>query len=310
MPDEVNRFIVSKASASHQPLECDTPTPTTIYSFRFALWIAAVLISSGLLHLLKLSWDSAEWNGPLSPRKPALFGISGGLTVWSIAWLMTQLRPRRCDRSLADWIALSLLVEVGLITLQYWRGVSSHFNHSTALDTSIEATMLVLILFVTASIFYLTFRTYRLRPMDGSQAVAIRGGMWLLSLSCILGILTTILGQMNLQAGIPYEYWGRAGVLKFPHGAALHAIQVLPILSWLTQGLRVPHRIWLIWSALSSQLLFLLYAVRQTLEGRDRFDFDSYGVFLLVTTCLLGTYPIVMITLAIAQRLCSRMKMK
>ena len=275
----------------------------SIYSFKLALWMAAILIASGLFHLVKLAWDGSDWNGPLSLRKPGLFGISAGLTVLSIAWLMTQLRPLRFDQGLAKLIAGSLFVEVGLITGQYWRGVPSHFNRATFLDATIENTMLLLILFATVSIFYLTLRTICLLPMERAKSIAIRGGMWLLSLSCVLGILTSVLGDVNVAAGKPYEIWGRAGVLKFPHGVALHAIQLLPIVAWFVQKLRMTHPARLVRSALLSQVFFLLYAIRQTLQGRDRFDWDASGGLILGITCLLGVYPSTMIARAITLHL-------
>jgi len=149
----------------------------------------------------------------------------------------------------------------------------------------------------------LTFRTIRLLPMEKSKAIAIRGGMWLLSLSCVLGILTSVLGEVNIAAEKPYEIWGRTGVLKFPHGVALHAIQLLPIVSWFVQKLRIPHPVRLVRSALLSQVFFLIYAIRQTLQGRDRFDWDAPGGFIMGITCLLCIYPATMIARAIALHL-------
>lgn len=280
----------------------DASSNASIYSFKPALWMAAILIASGFIHLAKLGWDGADWNGPLSLRKPGLFGVSAGLTVWSIAWLMTQLRPQRFDRVLANLVAGSLLIEVGLITWQYWRGLPSHFNHATFLDATIEVTMLVLILFVTASIFYLTLRTSRLRSIERSKAIAIRGGMWLLLLSCGLGILTTVLGEVNIASERPHETWGRAGVLKFPHGVALHAIQLLPMLSWFVNRLRMPYPVLIVCSVLLSQVFFLIYAVRQTLQGRDRFDWDVFGGLILSVTILLCIYPGVIVMRSVLRR--------
>ena len=91
----------------------DSVVNSSVFSFKLSLWMAAVLIASGLFHLVKLVWDGADWNGPLSLRKPGLFGVSAGLTVWSIAWLMTQLRPLKFDRTLAKLIAGSLLIRHG-----------------------------------------------------------------------------------------------------------------------------------------------------------------------------------------------------
>lgn len=272
----------------------------SIFAFRPVLWVSAVLIVSGAFHLAKLAFDGADWAGPLSLRKPALFGISGGLTTWSIAWLMTQLRPRWYDRALANAIAFGLLMEVALITIQYWRGVASHFNHATTIDAAIEMTMLGLILAVTFGIFYVTLRTFNLRAIEPSMAIAVRGGMGLLSLSCGLGIVTTILGELSIASGESYELWGRSGVLKFPHGVALHAIQLLPIVAWFVHILRLSYPVRLIQAILASQLIFLVYAVWQTGQGRDRFDWDAIGGLLLAISVLFGLIPALAIIIGCA----------
>ncbi len=268
-------------------------------AFQPVLWIAAVLIVSGCLHLVWLVLTGADWNGPLSLRKPALFGISAGLTTWSIAWVMTKLYPHRLDRLAAGAMAGSLLLEVGLITMQQWRGVPSHFNHTTPFDSTVEAIMLGLILFVTAGIGWLTLRSFRLPPMDRSCAMALRGGLWLLTLSCGLGIMVTILGAQNLAAGKPPEAWGPAGVLKYPHGAALHAIQTLPMLSWLLRNMRVHDPTRLVSAALASQVLFLVHALWQTFQGRARFDFDWVGGLTFVAAGLLILAPMAAIAEAL-----------
>jgi hypothetical protein len=262
--------------------------------------LAATLLASGCVHLTIIGIFGTAWHGPLSFRKPALFGISGGMTIWSLAWLMTHLIPKRFDRFLIDAIAISMFIEVALITMQTWRGVASHFNRSTIVDATIESTMLGLILFVTAGIFYLSWRTCWLRSIDPAMAIAIQGGMCLLTISCLLGIATSVLGELSLSAGRSYEVWGNAGVLKFPHGAALHAIQMLPIVAWLTRRLRLQHSaVRIVQSALAAQVLFLLYAVWQTIQGRDRFDWEAIGGILLASSVLPGMY----LTISLARRL-------
>lgn len=251
-----------------------------------------MLLGSGILHLVWMAFTGADWDGPLSLRKPALFGVSAGLTVWSIAWVLTKLHPHRLDPWIACAMAGGLLLEVGLITLQQWRGVASHFNRSTTFDASIEAIMLGLILLVTTGIIWLTLRSLGLPPMDGSTAIALRGGLWLLTLSCGLGMMITILGELNLAAGKLPEVWGPAGVLKYPHGAALHAIQTLPILAWLLHVLRVSNAAWLVHAALWSQVLFLAHAFWQTIHGRARLDFDEIGGMIFLVSCLLILVPL------------------
>ncbi|MDA1180219.1 MAG: hypothetical protein O2931_15660, partial [Planctomycetota bacterium] len=96
---------------------------------------------------------------------------------------------------------------------------------------------------------------------------------------------------LNLAAGKLPEVWGPAGVLKYPHGAALHAIQTLPILSWVLHKLRVSKPAWLVRAALWSQVLFLVHASWQTIHGRARFDFDWVGGAIFVAAGLLLLAP-------------------
>ena len=252
----------------------------------------AILVVSGLFHLTLIWVTGAEWEGPLSPRKPGLFGVSAGLTGWSIVWVLTQLSPRRQDRRFAILMTGSLLIEVGLITLQYWRGLASHFNHATTLDAAIESLMLGLILFATAGIAWLCWRSRQLQQMVESRAVAIRAGLWLLLLSCGLGFLVTILGAVNVANGRPPEVWGLAGVLKYPHGAVLHAIQTLPLLSILLEKFRVPHTARLVRAAVASHALFVIHALWQTFSGRSRFDVDAIGGVTLLAAGMLLLLPV------------------
>ena len=260
-----------------------------------SLWMGAILVTSGVFHLAFLWMTNAEWNGPLSPRKPALFGVSAGMTAWSIAWVFTQIHPWRHDRFFANLMSSCLLLEVGLITLQYWRGVPSHFNQGTMIDATIETATLGLILIVMFGIACIVGRTRRLPPTVESLAIAIRAGMWLLLASCCLGLMVTIAGKVNIAQGRPYETWGRAGVLKYPHGATLHAIQVLPILYAVLNWFRVPNAAWLLRSAVAAHILFLSHALWQTFHGRERLDVDLGGGIALAAAGLLILLPIVAI---------------
>ena len=160
------------------------------------------------------------------------------------------------------------------------------------MDAAIETAMLGFILVVTLGIVCLVWRSRRLPPIDQTLAIAIRTGLWLLLASCGLGLFVTIAGEINIANGRSYEIWGRSGVLKYPHGAALHAIQVLPILYALLNWLRVPHAAWLLRSAVAAHILFMSHALWQTLHGRDRLDVDLVGGILLAVAGLLILLPI------------------
>src|SRR5262245_28753874 len=73
--------------------------------------MAALLASSGLVHLALLMVSGASWQGPLSLRKPATFGLSFGLTLATIVWVSGFLKLTARARSvlLAAFTAASAL---------------------------------------------------------------------------------------------------------------------------------------------------------------------------------------------------------
>ena len=237
--------------------------------------IGIVLVVSGLAHVAMWAVLGGPWEGPVTWRKPILFGISGGLTCLSLGWAWAQL-PWRCgDAWLATATAWSLLVEVGLIDMQRWRGVASHFNRQTRLDSFLYDAMGALILFATLVIIDLTIRFFRQRTsLPADMLLAARAGLVFLAISCLLGIWIGAYGDLRSAAGLPPETYGPAGVAKFPHGMAMHAIQWLPLIAWAARwaGLAEPRRSRLVACSTVGTALLLAYALVQTLAGRSRFD--------------------------------------
>lgn len=256
------------------------------------LSVGFILIASGIIHLVLLGVTGGDWEGATSLRKPGLFGVSAGVTALSLAWVFSKLHAHCLDRLISRILAVCLLVEVGLITLQQWRGVASHFNRATQFDAAVEAVMLAMILIVTAGVFWLSFRSIRLPPLAASTAAALRGGLWLLSLSCVLGIGVTVLGEINRVYARPFETWGAAGVLKYPHGAAMHAIQVLAVLDWILRSLRSQFALLAVRSAIASHVLFLIHAIWQTAHGRARNDVDLVSGLLVASAIALSAAAI------------------
>ena len=260
---------------------CDERRRSVYQDFALVTVMAWLLMLSGAFHLSWLLVTQSEWEGPLSLRKPALFGLSGGLTLWSIAWVLTKLPPHRFDRPFAMSMGVGLLLEVGLITVQQWRGVASHFNHATAVDAAIEATMLLLITFVSLGIAWLAIRSLWLTSTDAATRIAIQGGLWLLVVSCLLGFAITLAGEWNASTGKSPELWGRAG-----------AIQLLPLLAYCATWLPVNSRATLLRATLASQFLLLGSAIWQTALGRSRLDLDVVGGSLLLGSVLLMGYVV------------------
>jgi hypothetical protein len=251
------------------------------WALAICLLSGLLLIGSGLFHgvVWALSSDPAEvgWSGPLSWRKSILFGFSGGVTMLSMAQVLWVLRRWRIDSLLVVGMSLAMLAEVGLITLQTWRGQASHFNVGTRFDASVDGWMGILVCGIAIVIFWLTVRLFSPLEASAPMRLAIRSGMAFLSISCLIGFAISAWGHYQVARGLPPELVGARGVAKFPHGIAIHALQVLPLLvvglRWLGTGDRSIGR----WVGMASMIFAgsVAYAVLETLRGRGRFELDS-----------------------------------
>ena len=274
-------------------------------------WAGILLVSSGLLHMGLWLSEGSSLAGPVSLRKPILFGFSAGITLFSLGWVAGKLPRRLGDNLLLPIIAIAMVIEVGLITLQQWRGVPSHFNRETPFDFAILGSIELLILLVSLGIFELTRRTFGKLDAQADIAFAIRGGMVLLSLSCLLGFVILGWGHYQMGLGRSPEIFGAAGVMKFPHGVPMHAIQLLPMLAWFMKRLDIPlHRRTLsVTLALLAMCTFTIYSVLQTFTGRARFDlWWPSGVLLIVTLVFLA--PVLVVIASAVSRICGLNKLR
>jgi hypothetical protein len=203
---------------------------------RFAAVVGAMLMVVGVAHLVAWLLVGGAWAGPVSFRKPTTFGVSFGLTTITLAWVTGQLRIS--DR--ARWLLLGPLAaadayEVAWVSMQRWRGVASHFNFDTRLDTGLFLAGGVAIAVTVTVILVLAVLAFTAIRATPSMALAVRAGL------CILLVAQGVGGWMvehgvgpagdGVTTGL--TTFGPAGVMKVPHAVAIHAIQVLPALAWL-----------------------------------------------------------------------------
>ena len=265
-----------------------------------------VLVASGLFHAGLWAVSGGPWEGPVTWRKPILFGISTGLTSLSLGWVFAALPRSRGDDRVAWATAWALVVEVVLIDVQCWRGVASHFNRATPFDSWLYDAMGALILLATASAAWLTLRCCRTRVFPTADIrLAARAGLICLLVSAALGVWVSVHGDLRVTAALPPESFGRAGVMKFPHGAVIHALQWLPVLAWLGRraGIADARRLRLVALATLGTALLGTYALVQTLLGRARFDTTPATAVLLVAgAAALALAPLAIIRSAVARR--------
>jgi hypothetical protein len=197
--------------------------------------IGALLLMSGLVHLAILIVSGGSWEGPLSWRKPATFGLSFGLTLITIIWVGSFLRLEdRARAILLGSFTVACVVETALVTLQTWRGVPSHFNVETALDGLIARTLAFGGFTLVAVIVVLAVVAFRANPkLPASLGCAVRIGFVALLGAAAAGGLMIAKGMVLVVSGDEQAAYAAGGTLKPTHAATMHAILVLPALAWL-----------------------------------------------------------------------------
>ena len=261
-----------------------------------------LLILLGLLHIPVWMTDGSDWEGRVSWRKPILFGVSTGMTLWSLGWIAGALKPSRLaavDRVASITTTGSLVIEVALITVQQWRGVASHFNQETHFDGWIDFAMLALICVAFVGIVYFGFRSLGKLQMQPEYVLSARLGMLFLIISCIIGFVISGYGYWRTSEGLPPETLGDNGVTKFPHGVAIHVLQILPAMVFVLAKLNFRPSIkqQFVWCTAGSFLSLLVFASAQTITGQARFEINSsMNYLLLLGAALLMLLPLALIT--------------
>ena len=263
-------------------------TPVEPYQ-RFAYWCAALLVLSGIFHLGVYVVDGGPWEGPLSWRKPIVFGLSFGITLATLSWIMTFIRPRRrWGWVLPGVFSVASLLEVFLISMQTWRGVASHFNEETTFDGLVFSAMGMLVAIV--ALLTAVIAVWALVSLDAptSLALAIRLGLLLMLVSQAVGV------QMIVEGG---NTFGAEGALKVPHAFALHVAQVLPALAilLLVSDSTEQRRTRIVSMAALGYGLVIASAGLQAYAGRPPMDLDVtttalalVGLALMLVSALLA----------------------
>lgn len=260
-----------------------------------------VLVLSGVAHIGVWAVDGGGWEGPLAWRKPILFGLSTGVTCWSIAWLASffQRNWARVADGLAGVFGVVAVGEVGVITMQTWRGVASHFNTATPFDTWAYYAMELLVIGLTLIIIAFTIALCWPRLVSPQvpppYRLAARVGMLFLTFACLFGFYMIAYGTERIAEGKDPGIYGEAGVMKFVHGMPIHAIQLLPLAAWLFRrtAWSISGQTWAVATMVAGTVFTLLYAGIQTGLGLSRFDAPSWNLVLGLIGLTLTGLPVV-----------------
>jgi hypothetical protein len=249
--------------------------------------VALVLAASAPIHVVAMTMTGGNLSGAVSFRKPITFALSFALLLWATGWVMDRLKPRRFVRgSIAVVLAASAVVEVGLVALQAWRGVPSHFNFATPFDAGVFSVMGVTILASTLALVGLAVWAVIDRPREKAMSLGIVAGLTMVLAGLGLGVWVIGLGVALVESTglVPDTVTaGEAGVAKFPHALALHGLQLF-IITWAAAAaarLAPSSRHRLMRLVVSGYGLILVWSTLQTNAGLSPMDLRGAAVAVL-----------------------------
>jgi hypothetical protein len=220
-------------------------------------WTGTAMLGVLGLTIVGLLFDPRTIGGAPAWLKPAKFAISTTIYTFTLAWLFGWLTGReRLRRSVSRLTGGVFVLEVGLISLQAARGVTSHFNAATALDQAIYNVMGAAIVLQSLAMIPVVWAVFRQKFDDASIGWAVRLGLLVSVVGAFAGgIMTrptadqlaaatqhgkmTIAGAHTVGAadggpGLPVTGWSsQHGDLRVAHFMGLHAMQVLPPIAFL-----------------------------------------------------------------------------
>jgi hypothetical protein len=186
------------------------------------------------------------WLSPITVRgantwfKPFKFGLSIAVFSFTMGWYTYELHAPAIV-SFYSWATIALLgFEVLYITLQAGKGQLSHYNGSTPVYKFLAIFMGVAAALVTLFTAYIgvLFLNAPLPNLPQYYVLSIRMGIFLFVFFAFQGATmgarsTHTIGGAEGGPALPVLNWStRHGDLRIAHFIGMHALQVLPLLSW------------------------------------------------------------------------------
>ncbi|MGW6390800.1 hypothetical protein ACWFR1_09860 [Streptomyces sp. NPDC055103] len=251
--------------------------------------------------------------------KPFKFSISLTAYTLSLAWMLSLLAPRPRGHRVGWWagtvVAVALLIEMVLITLQVVRGTQSHFNHTTPFDNALFQVMGATIAIMWLGALVIAVLLLRARILDRATAWAVRLSSLIALAGAAVGFLmatptpeqlavedSPIVGAHSVGVpdggpSMPLTGWSTTGGdLRIPHFFGMHALQLLPLLLLVLAALaprfarladeRVRLQLTLTASGVYAATFVLL--TWQALRGQALFSPDAATLTAASTIAVLG----------------------
>ncbi|MGX7685940.1 hypothetical protein ACWA1C_02150 [Flectobacillus roseus] len=202
-------------------------------------YFGQVCLGAGIIFLVLSTISPLKIYGISAWYKPFKFAISLGVYSWTMAWYCHYLP--NFNLSLFNWTVVVLWsFELIYIALQASKGQLSHYNLSTPVYTILYGLMAIAATIVTLYTAYIGFLFFKDDfPMLPTYYLwAIRLGIVLFVIFSFEGFamgsrLNHSVGALNDNSNLWIIAWSKTvGDLRVAHFIGMHALQVLPIVSF------------------------------------------------------------------------------
>lgn len=203
----------------------------------FYFGVICLLLS--ILFFVFTKTTSTQVYGVNAWYKPLKFALSTFTYAWAMAWYCSYLP--NFNVKLFNWTVIILLgFEIAYIALQAGKGQLSHYNTSTPMHSLLFSMMAIAASLVTLYTAYVCMLFF-----NGSFDNLPDYYVWSIRLALILFVifsfegfamgarLSHTVGAMNDNSSLFVLGWSKTfGDLRVAHFIGMHALQVLPIVSY------------------------------------------------------------------------------
>jgi hypothetical protein len=246
---------------------------------------AWIHIGLALLMVLGLTIDHRSILGLNPWVKPLKFAVSISLYLFTIALFLSYFPGHS---RMLFWatlvIAVTMLVEISLISLQAIRGTTSHFNVSTPFNAGVLYTMGIAISVNTLMICVIVWLFFDQPPaLTASYLWGIRLGLIIFVFGSVQGFMMIsrmahTVGAPDGGPGLPIANWSaQHGDLRVAHFVGLHGLQIVPLVGYISGGGSGPDRgstsslTWVVGVA-GIMTGVMIWALAQALTGKPLID--------------------------------------
>jgi hypothetical protein len=187
-----------------------------------------------------LSFNHNLIGGESAWAKPARYYISSGISIWTFGWFIYHINSKTQIKVLSWLIATTLFLETTVIFIQSYRGVPSHFNITDPFNAMMNSLLLSVMLIFLFAVSYLTLIFFKQKKMPISQHYTwgLRMGLLNFVIFSVVGIImyarmSHSIGGNGNDRGIMLFNWSlKHGDLRIAHFMGVHALQIIPLLSY------------------------------------------------------------------------------